>query len=176
MNFNKYDRIRIINTEDIWENKEGTILADFINDEISEDTEEYLVKVFFEAGKTVIQPFNRANLELAEEVKESLTEAKENSDIEDFIHNYVYLEDINDNEVDSWFFVDKIAAAENITSKKVIEVAKKLKYKLFSISQNQFKKIIVASPKCAIETIYNEYADYLLGDAEVVELSDKGEK
>lgn len=176
MNFNKYDRIRIINTEDIWENKEGIILADFINDEINEDTEEYLVKVFFEVGKTIIQPFNRVNLELAEEVKESLTEAKENSDIEDFIHNYVYLEDINDNEVDSWFFVDKIATAENITSKKVIEVAKKLKYKLFSISQNQFKKIIVASPKCAIETIYNEYADYLLGDAEVVELSDKGEK
>lgn len=185
MRFKKNDRVIIVNTDNIWENKKGIILSDINDSEITNETEDYLVKIFFADDKTTIQEFNQNNLELdktdeqlneAKKEKNYLTDINKNYYIHDFIYPYVYISDLDDNMIHSWFFVDKIATAENITSKKVIEVAKKLKYKLFSISQNQFKKIIVASPKCAIETIYNEYADYLLGDAEVVELSDKGEK
>lgn len=167
MKFNINDKVTIVDTNDIWENKEGKILGDFENIEITDETEDYLVKIYFD-DKTVIQPINKKNLRLIG-VTENINESKETNK-KDFIRSYVYLTDLDDNEIASWFFVDKLAAAEDITSEAVVEIAKKLKYKLFMIKQNQYKKIIVAAPKCKIETIYDEYANHLLGFADVIEL------
>lgn len=177
MNFKIDDKVIIVNTDNIWENKKGIILGDYTNDEITEDTEEYLVKVFFDSGKTIIQPFDEDNLKLEseeEEMTERLNESKETNK-EDFIHNYVYLEDIDDNKVPSWMFVDKIAVAENISAEDIIEEAKANGYKLFELSQNNFKKILVAAPKCKADVIYSECSEYVLGFATVTEIVDKGE-
>ena len=57
MRFKKFEEVTIINTNDIWENKKGIILADVDNNEITMKREEYLVKVFFSDNKTIIQSF-----------------------------------------------------------------------------------------------------------------------
>lgn len=178
MKFKKNDMVVIINTDNIWEYKKGVILSDADKKDITDETEDYLVKVFFGNDKTIIQPFNEKNLELEEddELVEYLTESKQKEKDNDFIHDYVYLEDLDDKVIHAWFFVDKLAAAENITAEEVILAAKALGYKLFEVGYNTFKKVVVAAPKCKAELIQEEYADYLLGGvATVVEILDKGE-
>lgn len=179
MKFKKNDMVVIINTDNIWEDKKGIILSDADKKDITDETEDYLVKVFFGDDKTIIQPFNEKNLKLDEdddELVEYLIESKQKEKDNDFIHDYVYLEDLDDNVIHSWFFVDRLAAAENITAEEVILAAKALGYKLFEVRYNTFKKVIVAAPKCKAESIQEEYADYLLGGvATVVEILDKGE-
>lgn len=172
MEFKKDDKVIIIDTNNIWQNKLGIVVDSFEN-ETTDEIETYLVKVSFDDGKTVIQTFDAENLKLAD-MTETLNENKKNNE-KDFIYDYVTLEDIDDNVVPSWMFVDKLAAAENISAEKVIENAKKLGYNLFMISQNQFKKIIVAAPKCKVETIKEEYVDYLLGSATITKFDNKGE-
>jgi len=170
MKFNKNDKVIVVNTGDVWENKKGIILGDFDKKEITEETEDFLVKIYFNDDKTVMQTFNKNNLELdANIVVESLNESKK-IDKDDFIHNYVYLKDLDDNIIPSWFFVDKIAAAENIESVEVINAAIKFGYKLFQIVQNHFKRAIVAEPNCKIKTLSDECAEYILGSAVVTEL------
>lgn len=170
MKFNKNDKIIIVNTGDIWENKKGIILSDF---KVTDETEYYVVKVFFTDNKTVIQEFNRKNLQL-EDIIEKLNEDIKKDAI-DFIHDYVYLEDIDNHIIHSWFFVDKLAAAEDIADTDVINTAKDFGYKLFIIKQNHYQKILVAAPKCNIDIIYEDYGNYLLGPVEIRELEVKGE-
>lgn len=172
MKFSKNDKVIIVGIGDVWENKKGIILADYFGDEITDETDEYLVKVFFNDERTITQTFSQDNLEL-DTTTESLNESKQ-TDEKDFIHDYVILSDIDDKEIPSWFFVDKLAAAENITTEKVIETAQKLGYKLFIVAQERFKKIVVAASKCTVDTIYDEYVNYLLGSAVITEL--KAEK
>jgi len=174
MKFKKNDKVVIVKTNDLWENKKGKILADFNDGEITDETKDYLVKVYFDGDRFIIQTFNEANLELID-VVENINESKK-MNTKDFIHDYVYLNDLDEKEIPSWFFIDRLSTAENITNDAVIEAAKKLNYKLFMIKQNQYKKIIVAAPKCEIDTIYDEYANHLLGFAEVIELPHEKEK
>ena len=109
MAFKKNDRVILSNTGNIWDNKEGIILADFDGGEISEETIYYVVKILFDDNKPVIQIVNKDNLELAN-TSETLHEEKEPAKrIDDYIKNYVYVEDLDGEKIDSWFFVDKIA-------------------------------------------------------------------
>lgn len=178
MKFNKDDKVIVVNTDNIWENKKGIVMSDVDKKEITNDTEDFLIKVFFDDNKTIIQPFNEDNLRLEDEdenLSECLVESKE-SNKKDFIYNYVYLEDLDDLTIPSWMFIDKLATAENISNEDVIEEAQKLGYKLYEVTQNHFKKIIVAAPKCKIETIEEECMDYVLGFITVTEIKEnKGE-
>lgn len=100
----------------------------------------------------------------------SLNENLEDKKEEDYIRNYVYAETFNNEEVPSWFFVDKIANAENKTSKEIIKFAKEHKYKVYAIRSLNFNKKVIAAPKCTPQMVEDEYADYLLGESEVVEV------
>lgn len=176
MKFNKKDKITIVNTNDIWEGKKGIILSGIDGNEITEETVEYLVRVFFGDDKMITQEFSKDNLELDDEnIREQILESKQEKEEKekDFIRNYVYLEDIDDNIVQSWFFVEKLATAENISSDEVIDAAVRFKYKLFEVKLDSFKRIIVAAPKCKLETVEDEFADYVLGIPVVNELVTK---
>lgn len=171
MTFKKNDRVILSNTDNIWDNKEGIILADFDNGEISEETIYYVVKILFDDNKPVIQIVNKDNLELAT-TNEMLHEEKEPAkEIDDYIKNYVYVEDLDGEKIDSWFFVDKIASVENIPIEEIIYNAKILGYNIYSILANTFEKIVIAAPRCATKTVYDEYGSQLLGKAEVIDLT-----
>lgn len=98
---------------------------------------------------------------------ESLCESKQA--IEDYIRDYVYTETLDD-ILPSWFFVDKIAAAENLKSDNIVKDAKLLGYKIYKISAPHFDKLVVAASKCLSETILDDYGDYLQGNVEVKEI------
>lgn len=83
-------------------------------------------------------------------------------DCEDIIKPYLIASDL-DSEYESWFFVNRIAVAENIPEYIVIEIAKKFKYKVFLINTELRQSFIVASKKITKEDIILEYAQYLPG-------------
>lgn len=109
-----------------------------------------------------------SDLELTENLFESLS--KKAPDLVDYIRDYVYADSIDDENLPSWFFVNKIAAAENVTEDDVLKVAKYFKYKIYAIIANHFYKKVVAAPACTEEMIYNDYADYLNGTVVVKEV------
>lgn len=98
---------------------------------------------------------------------ESLCESKNTKD--DYIKDYVYTETLDD-ILPSWFFIDKIAAAENIKSDTIVTDAKLLGYKIYKISAPHFDKLAVAASKCSKDIILDDYADYLQGNVEVKEI------
>lgn len=120
----------------------------------------------FENGD-ILPAISGENLTLIDIKFESLNESKE--DINDYIKDYVYTETLDD-MVASWFFIDKIAVAENIRSDKVYKDAKKFGYKIYKISAPHFDKLVVAASKCSKNTILDDYADYLQGNVEVEEI------
>ena len=110
------------------------------------------------------------------EVNESLNEDLD-ADFEkieepkDYIKDYVYLVDVDDNEIPSWYFVNKIATEERLPEETVVEDARKLNYKLFRIEAPEYCRLIVLAPKCKVEEVYDEYADFLQGNAKITELN-----
>lgn len=185
MKFKKFEEVTIINTNDIWENKKGIILADVDNNEITDETEEYLVKVFFSDNKTIIQPFSKDNLKviekddyLTESIKEKnmFIDTDKNHFKNDFIYPYVFISDLDDNIVHSWMFADKIATAEDVSVDCVIKAARTNHYKIYLLTAYKFKKIIIAAPKCTIDTVYDEYGNYLLGKPKIIDITNKKEK
>lgn len=109
---------------------------------------------------------------------EILNEAVEVSDFdtidpkEDFIHDYVYFIDIEDKEIPSWYFISKIATAENIDENTVIEKALELKYKIYRIEtgSGEADKLIILAPKAKLEDVYTDYIDYIPGTVTVTEV------
>ena len=91
---------------------------------------------------------------------------------EDFIHDYVYFVDIEDKEIPSWYFVSKIATAENIDENAVIEKALELKYKIYRIetTSGENDKLIILAPKANLEDVYTDYIDYIPGTVTVTEV------
>ncbi len=175
MEFEKGNKVIIKNTGDIWEGKKGTV--------ISQEDETVLVKVNFETEeeiKTIIQEFNKENLEMEREneslneEKEELTEsiildeAKEKK--EDIIHPYIYLEDLDGKEIPSWNFASRIATAEDIDEGCVCMKATELGYKAFGIEAPHFYRTIIAAKEIKAEDIEEEYADFLQGKACVYEI------
>lgn len=98
---------------------------------------------------------------------ESLCESSQK--VEDYIKDYVYTETL-DTIIPSWFFIDKIAAAENIKADKVLKDAQSLGYTIYRISASNFEKLAVAADKCSREMLIDDYADYLHGNMEVVKI------
>lgn len=92
------------------------------------------------------------------------------NDSEDIIKDYVRIFDINNEEIPSWFFVDRISAAENKKQDTIIKIARQFKYKIYKLQANKFLKYIVADPRCTEESIYDDYADYLQGNIELSEV------
>ena len=177
--FNIGDRVKI-NTEDIWEGKTGRII-DISNEKIvtssGKDFTEIVVKVNYptdDGVRHVIQSFPAYVLE-KEEVDESLTEGLD-LDFEpvesqdDYIRDYVYLTDVDDNEIPSWYFAGKIASIERIPEETVIEDARRFKYRIFRIEAPEYCKLVILAPKCRVEDIYENYANFLQGDAKITEL------
>ena len=109
------------------------------------------------------------NLTLLDVKFEALCENKNKDSIEDYIKDYVYTETLDD-ILPSWFFVDKIAAAENLKAENVVKDAKLLGYKIYKISAPHFDKLALAASKCLPETILDDYGDYLQGNVEVKEI------
>lgn len=87
----------------------------------------------------------------------------------DIIRDYVYLVDMNDEDIPSWFFAGKIAAAEGISEEAVLDIANELKYKIFKLECGNSEKFIIAAKGCKQEDIMNDYGDYLLGPATICE-------
>ena len=174
------DFVKIINTEDIWEGKSGKVIK--ISDEeiitpSGKDFTEITVRVNYPVEdelKQVIQTFPAYALEKID-VNESLTEDLD-SDFEpvekekDYIRDYVYLTDVDDNEIPSWYFVNKIATEERIPEETVVEDAKKLKYKVYRVEAPEYCRLVVLAPKCKVEEVYEDYADFLQGNAKITEL------
>ena len=177
MEFKKGNKVTIVNTGDIWEGKTGTVLYQEDHDvevRINFETEEGEIK-------SVIQIFNEENLQMEreneslneekEELTESieLTEAKDDK-VEDIIHRYVYLEDLDGNEVLAWNFAARIATAEDMDEGCICMKAEELGYKLFAIEAPGFYRSIIAAKGVKAEDIQKEYADFLQGTATVFEI------
>lgn len=105
---------------------------------------------------------------------DDLTPVEQNTE-EDFIHDYVYDVNIDDekDELPSWEFIGKIASAENLEDNIVWDKAVKLKYNIFEIAAPNFDKFVVAAKGVTKEDIYNDFADYLEGSATVTEVKIK---
>lgn len=173
---NKNDKVEIINTGDIWEHKTGKVVAE--GDELitvdGEDLTEVTVKVNFEGDdreeKYVMQIFPRKNLKLQQENENLNEDLSIKNEDEDIIKPYVVFEDIDGNEVPSWIFVSRIAAAENVDEDAVLELAKKGNYKIFCLSCGLDDKDIIADKSITKEDIWNDYGDYVLGPATLYEV------
>lgn len=98
---------------------------------------------------------------------ESLCEAKEA--VEDYVKDYVYTATLDD-DIPSWFFADKIAAAENIKTEKVLKDAKTLGYNIYEITADHFSKKVIAAKKCLKDVVLDDYGDYLQGNVEVKDI------
>ena len=94
---------------------------------------------------------------------------------EDFIHDYLYDENIDDlnDVIPSWEFVQIIATAENVDDETVIQEAIDRGYKMFVIRSDNFERLAVAAKGIEAEDIYEDYADYLQGNPTVTELTRK---
>ena len=175
MEFEKGNKVIIINTGDIWEGKKGTV--------ISQEDDIVTVKINFQVEdevKNVIQEFNKENLEMERE-NESLNEQKEEltesvsldeskEKIEDIIHRYIYLEDLDGKEIPAWNFASRIATAEDIDEGCVCMKAQELGYKVFGIQAPSFYRTVIAAKGIKAEDIEEEYADFLQGKACVYEI------
>lgn len=167
----KGNKVEIINTGDIWEGKHGTVIA--------EEDGQVEVRVNFETQngtEQVIEIFNKENLKM-ERQDESLNEQKEELDEslnyekpEDIIHQYVYLQDLDDEEIPAWNFASRIATAENIEEGFVLKCAEDNGYKIFSVEAPSFFRTIIAAKEVKLEDIQEEYADFLQGNAVIYEM------
>lgn len=91
----------------------------------------------------------------------------------DFIEEYVYDYDIHsqNGKFPSWEFIGKIAAAENVSEKSVLDfILECKKYKVFCISAYNYERLVVAAKGVTKEDIYNDYADFLEGNVVVKEV------
>ena len=95
-----------------------------------------------------------------------LSEAFDNSKevIDDYLHDYVA-------DVDSaWFFIDKIADAEGKSRKEILNDAKKLGYKIYSLTSGKHNKLIVAASEYSADEILNDCIDYYNDDVTIQEV------
>ena len=117
-----------------------------------------------------IEEFLKSNMSYFEPIRESLK--KDDEEDEDFIYDYVYFTDEEDKEIPCWCFASKIAAAEgNLNIEYVIDAAIKHKYKVFYIDAPGFFKQVIAAKDLTVQDIEEDYADYLQGNAKVIEVA-----
>lgn len=183
--FNKDDKVKVIAEDNYFVGYTGTVVkeeeSDFETDNGKEITE-VTVKLdvdLEDENKDVLETFYSDELKLVaknESLNEEnnnlneslLKEAKEN--IEDLIHRYVYLEDLDGKEIPAWNFASRIATAENLEEGHIEELAKELGYKLILVEAPNIWKVIIAAKEVKLDDIKEEYADFLLGNAVIREL------
>lgn len=107
--------------------------------------------------------------ECNDNLNESLIKEEKKEEKFDCIYPYVYIEDIDGEEVPSWNFAAKIATAEDVEKEIILDCAKDHKYKIFVIQAPNFQKEIVAAKEITLEDIMNDYAEFLQGNAVVKE-------
>lgn len=114
----------------------------------------------------------KVNLSVPKALKESLDEVsyKDVEKDDDIIKPYVTMEDIDGKEYPSWMFAAKIAAAEGISEDAVIEIAERLKYKIFCLSVGINDRQIIAAKGVKKDDIWSDYGDYVLGPATLYEV------
>ena len=89
----------------------------------------------------------------------------------DLIKDYVTFEDIDGNKIPTWFFIDKIAAAEGLNASDLIAYASSHGYNLYVVeAEPNFSRVVVADKKLNSEEIFNDYASYLQGNAKVIKM------
>lgn len=94
------------------------------------------------------------NMSVSEKLTEDLDVSfKDVDEKEDIIKDYVILTDLDDNEIPSWMFAAKIAAAEGISDDAILEIAKKLKYRVFCLSCGIQDRMIIAAKSITKEDI-----------------------
>ena len=172
MKFNKNDVVKIVDSSTVWDNKSAIVLGESPSD----DEELTLVKVKIPftdiegEEKNIIEIFPEDFLVGMNETK-SITEALQKPQLDDYIKNYLYQLDIDGNLVPSWMFASQIAMSENMEEAYVVDDAKTLGYRRFSIiaSDSQFYTIIIANKNCDVNIIKEDYADFLLGKVKVEE-------
>ena len=95
-----------------------------------------------------------------EEGKENMNESVNTKKVEDIIHRYVYLEDLDGKEIPSWNFASRIATAEDMEEGCVCMKAEELGYKVFGIEAPSFFRCVIAAKGVKAEDIEEEYADF----------------
>lgn len=95
------DRVKIINTEDVWEDKQGLII-----DKITDDI--YTVGVIFAPGKIVHQDFEKEHLELlnggkVKMVEEYRKDKKKELDWDRLYRDHIHYRDLDLEVVDTFF-------------------------------------------------------------------------
>ena len=98
------DRVKIINTEDVWEGKQGEIINK-INDDI------YTVGVVFAPGKIVhqdfekeyLEPLNGGRVEMAEDYKTEDKEMRDKLDWDRLYRDHIHYRDLDLEVTDSFF-------------------------------------------------------------------------
>lgn len=105
-----------------------------------------------------------------EPIHESLNESLNYEKTDDIIHQYVYLQDLDDKEIPAWNFASRIATAENVEEGFVLKCAEDHKYKIFSVEAPSFFRTIIAAKEIKLEDIQEEYADFLQGNAVIYEM------
>ncbi len=165
------NKVIIKNTDTIWDGKKGTVL--------SEEDGQVEVRINFETEdgtKQVIEIFDEENLEMEREdeslneQKEELEEALNYEKTDDIIHQYVYLQDLDDKEIPAWNFASRIATAENVEEGFILKCAEDHKYKTFAVEAPSFFRTIIAAKEIKLEDIQEEYADFLQGNAVIYEI------
>lgn len=95
------DKVKIINTEDVWEDKQG-LLINKINDDI------YTVGVIFAPGKIVHQDFEKEHLELlnggrVEMAEDYRKDKKKELDWDRLYRDHIHYDDLDLEVVDTFF-------------------------------------------------------------------------
>lgn len=165
---NKNDKVKIINTDSIWKDKIGTVINqddDELFDESNLDITNVKVKVNLidseNSNHLVIQNFPRYMLEIITDencITNTKDELNENLNI-NYIKSYLYEETVNSYKP-SYFSISKIALAEDLSEKQVLEDAKKFNYKVCKISNKKYDKVIILAPEYSIKSLYEYYNTY----------------
>lgn len=130
------------------------------------------LKSLKEGLEVAVYDFDKGTLTINDEEEE---QPEVNTDFEsDWLEDYIYDLDIDDEgnefEVATWTFVPLIANAEGITNEAVLEEAGKRKYKIFLIQAPGFERFAVGADEIKVDDIYEDYANYLEGNAKVTEI------
>ena len=117
-----------------------------------------------------ILTLNEGYLDAEADTFNTEVEVSKDKSEEDFIKDYVTFEDIDGKKHPSWYFINKIATAENVEFDVVYTCAHKFKYKIFHICAGPtFSQAVVADKEITKQDIYDEYADYLQGPVTIYE-------
>lgn len=110
---------------------------------------------------------------LNESLEKDLAILSNNEDSKDIINKYVYSEDIDGEKIPSYVVLNKIASAEGLTTDDLLQLIYNLKakYKLFRIDAPNYNRIFVCAPEIKIEDIKEDFADYLLGNSIITDIS-----